>query len=265
MIRPLYTMTDEGSGVDSIPFVPHFTLEERIKYSVPRLYMRYLLRKNWRKGEPELKILPQIVPKGRVAIDVGANKGVYTYHLSRLCPHVHSFEPNPKMHWILTRALPKNATAYTCALSDREGSAELIVPIYGKNFTNAGASLSTLKKEGQHGAVTVQTRTLDSFNFTNVGFIKIDVEGFERTVLTGAAETIRRERPTILVEMEEDHTDEPIEASHAFMNQFDMDGFFLRDGQLLPLTAFNPDKEHRNYTTKRPGHGFINNFIFRPK
>lgn len=35
-------------------------------------------------------------------------------------------------------------------------------------------------------------RTLDSFNFNNIGFIKIDVEGFEKEVLEGGVETLKR-------------------------------------------------------------------------
>ncbi len=251
--------------MDSISWAPRFTWEERFKYGlVPaRLYLWRLLRKHWRKGEPELRLLPEIVPKGRTAIDVGANKGVYTHYLSRLVPHVHAFEPNPKMHALLTRTLPTNATAYTCALSDRNGAtAELIVPIYGGVFSNVGASLNPRMKGRQHGSVTVETRTLDSFNFTNVGFLKIDVEGFEKAVLRGATALIARERPVILVEMEEGHTGEPIEASHAFMTQFDMEGFFVRAGKLLPLSAFDAERDHRQ-KVRQPG--YVNNFIFKPR
>jgi FkbM family methyltransferase len=250
--------------VESIPFAPRYTWEERFKYSVlpKRLYLWRLLRKNWRKGEPELRLLPEFVPQGRAAIDVGANKGVYTHFLSRIVPHVHAFEPNPKMHQLLCRSLPRNATAYTCALSDQDnGTAEMIVPIYGGYFSNATASLNTRKKDRQHGVFSVQTRTLDSFGFTNIGFIKIDVEGFETTVLRGARDLIARERPVIQVEMEQEHTGEPIAASHAFMQQFDMDGYFVRGGKLLPLSAFDAEKNHR----KADKLNYVNNFIFKPR
>lgn len=251
--------------MDSLSWAPRFTWEERFKYGVipARLYLWRLLRKHWRKGEPELRLLPELVPKGRAAIDVGANKGVYTHYLSRLVPHVHAFEPNPKMHALLTRTLPSNATAYTCALSDQnDATAELIVPVYGGVFSNVGASLNPRMKGRQHGIVTVETRTLDSFAFRNIGFLKIDVEGFEKTVLRGAEELIARERPVIQVEIEEGHTGEPIEASHAFMAQFDMEGFFVRAGKLLPLSAFDADRDHRR-RVRQPG--YVNNFIFKPR
>ena len=253
------------ADMDAIPFTPRYTLEERFKYTVipARLYLWRLLRKHWRKGEPEIRLLSEFVPRGRAAIDVGANKGVYTHYLSRIATHVHAFEPNPKMHRILCRALPANVTTYTCALSDQnDGTAEMIVPIYGGYFSNATASLNTRKKDRKHGVFSVQTRTLDSFGFTNIGFIKIDVEGFEKTVLAGARELIARERPVIQVELEEDHTGEPIESCLAFMDQFSMDGFFVRDGKLHPLSAFDPDDDHRQRLRKT---GYINNFIFKPR
>jgi len=48
--------------------------------------------------------------------------------------------------------------------------------------------------------VTVPMRTLDSFDYTDIGFIKIDVEGYEYKVLLGAKETIKKYRPVLLVE-----------------------------------------------------------------
>jgi len=251
--------------MDSVRWVPRYTWEERIKYRlVPaRLYMWRLMRKHMRRGEVELKMLPQLVPPGRVAIDVGANKGVYTTMLGRLAAHVHAFEPNPKMLHLLRRILPANATAYDVALSDSDAAeVELVVPIYGSVFSNVGASLNPLKKSRAHGVVIVQTRTLDSYNFTNVGFMKIDVEGFEAAVLRGARETIMRERPVILVEMEEGHTGKPIEASHAFMDQFEMDGYFVRGDVLRPLAEFDPEADHRG-KVRQPG--YVNNFIFKPR
>ena len=43
-------------------------------------------------------------------------------------------------------------------------------------------------------------RTLDSFNLSNISFIKIDVEGYEINLLKGAYETIKRDKPVIFIE-----------------------------------------------------------------
>lgn len=48
--------------------------------------------------------------------------------------------------------------------------------------------------------MTVETRTLDSYELNNVRFIKMDVEGHEVAVLRGAAETIQRNHPLLIIE-----------------------------------------------------------------
>jgi FkbM family methyltransferase len=50
----------------------------------------------------------------------------------------------------------------------------------------------------------VEMRTLDSFEFIDVDFIKLDAEGYEENIARGAAETIRKWRPVILVEQKRD-------------------------------------------------------------
>ncbi len=63
-------------------------------------------------------------------------------------------------------------------------------------------------REGNEGGTGVgagggaaELRSLDSFGFERVSLVKIDVEGLEDDVLAGAAQTIRRNRPTMVVEI----------------------------------------------------------------
>jgi FkbM family methyltransferase len=196
---------------------PPYTFEEKLKYALipPRLYIRQLAARALRKGEPELGLLPSLVEPGKIAVDVGANKGIYTYHLAKLAKRVEAFEPNPKIFRVLKRGLPRNAAAHYVALSNAPGTARLMVPARKANYSNQGATLSETKIErtdrgAEYGVVEVEARTLDSYNFSEVGFIKIDVEGFEREVLEGSVETIARDRPTLLIEIEEAHNGKPI-------------------------------------------------------
>jgi len=46
----------------------------------------------------------------------------------------------------------------------------------------------------------IQITTLDSFEFTNIDFIKIDVEGYQLKVIKGAEQTILKHKPYILIE-----------------------------------------------------------------
>jgi len=245
-------------------WTPPYSLAEWFKYTVvpPRLNMWRLIRKHLRKGEAELRFLPDIVPRDRTAIDVGANKGVYTHLLARVAQSVEAFEPNPKMYRMLTRYLPRNVVAHQVALSDTVGAADLIVPLHSSGYSNQTASLNPRKRNESSGVVRVAQRTLDSYGFNNVGFIKIDVEGFEAAVLAGARETIRRERPIMQIELEEQHTGKTIEECLAMVQDLGMDAFFLRDGALRPISDFDPVQNRAAFPTRD---GYINNFIFKPR
>ena len=51
------------------------------------------------------------------------------------------------------------------------------------------------------GGETVEMVTLDAFSFSNVSLMKVDVEGAERLVFWGAREMLRRNKPSIIVEL----------------------------------------------------------------
>jgi hypothetical protein len=51
----------------------------------------------------------------------------------------------------------------------------------------------------------IEVRTLDSYQFAEVDLIKCDNEGYEVFVMRGAAETIKRCRPCVIVEQKPGH------------------------------------------------------------
>jgi FkbM family methyltransferase len=243
-------------------WTPPVTFEERLKELLvpPWLYIRYKAQKELLKGEPEVKLLRFLVDPKRNAVDAGANKGAYTYFLARLARRVFAFEPNPKMFKILRRSMAKNVTASPAALSDRPGSAVLRIPRTRRGgYSNQGGSLSSAKISEDYGSVTVETKRLDDVDLGDVGFIKIDVEGFEQEVIDGAAATIRRCRPTMLIELEERYTKVPIETALRHILDLGYCGLFLDRGILRPLEEFDPVTQHRNATR-----GYVFNFIFLP-
>lgn len=50
------------------------------------------------------------------------------------------------------------------------------------------------------GLGAVELRTLDSYGFADVDFLKIDCEGYELEVLKGAKDTLARCKPCVIVE-----------------------------------------------------------------
>ena len=244
-------------------WVPPSTFEERLKNVVvpPRLYIRYKAMKELWKGEREVRLLDFLVPEGRSAVDAGANKGVYAHFLAKRASRVLAFEPNPKIFAVLQRSKARNVEVYPIALSNVSGEGELRLPQMGKGgYSNQGGSLSTAKVQERYRSVMVTTRRLDDYGLDDLGFLKIDVEGFEEEVIAGAGETIRRCRPNLLVEIEERYTKVPVEDTIARILRLGYCGLFLDRGVLHSLDAFDPVAHHRAATA-----GYVNNFLFLPR
>ena len=243
---------------------PPFRFDEKlINALVPRrLHNSFRAYRELRKGECELRLLPFLLDRGKNSVDVGANKGVYTYWMQRYSRHVYAYEPNPKIFKILRAGARGNVTALPVALSDKTGTAVLRIPKTSKGYSNQGASLNYAKVGPSYGEVTVETRRLDDENLANVGFIKIDVEGHEFAVLEGARRTIERERPTLLVEIEQAHNKMPIEQSLARVAELGYGGFALIGGNLKSLDFFDPEAHHR--APRQPG-DYVFNFLFFAK
>jgi FkbM family methyltransferase len=151
------------------------------------------------------------------AVDVGAHLGSTTLVLARLFDAVYSFEPNDFNYKLLRANVAinglDNVSLFNTALYSRavelsladDGLQELCIPRHvrsgfdGHAGVNLGAFLFTERGTGlsQHLA-----RTLDSFELSNVAFVKIDAQGADGEVLMGALQTLERCRPVVVFEWE---------------------------------------------------------------
>lgn len=138
---------------------------------------------------------------GKTVLDVGANLGLHSIaiakHLRRLGRggRVIAFEPHPEI-LPLTRfncSLYSEIEVFERATSDAATTFTMPSILHSPN--PAGAALS------DHGTLPVESVTIDSLNLHDVEFMKIDVEGHEVPTICGAKETIRRCRPTMVVEI----------------------------------------------------------------
>jgi FkbM family methyltransferase len=126
----------------------------------------------------------------KVFVDVGAHVGTWSLAFAKKCAKVHSFEPTPRTFNYLCGNIALNnlddrIVAHNLALAEKEGR----MPIYKGSEDGGGNSLLQLLDRKPTWMVDV--KTLDSMGLTNVGMIKIDVEGFEKNVLEGAQETLK--------------------------------------------------------------------------
>ena len=237
-----------------------------------RIFVR-LVALQYLAFEPELRRIEHFVPSNLTAIDVGTWWGPWSWWLARRVPRVEAFEPNAAICTELAGALPSNVTLHNLALSDTRGQSTLWSP--GTDLGTEGRS--SLLPEGHEGWVqqTVETVPLDELGLSDVGFVKIDVEGFELSVIKGATGLLTRERPNVLVEIEQAHTsNEHIDNVFDVLSGLGYRGTFLGDDR-----AWHSLKDFDREQARRVGEGrketgllrntlsrkrYINNFLFTP-
>ncbi len=244
-------------------WTPPKTFEEKVRDLIVPDWLR-IRERAWRerrKGEKEIKIIPKLLVNCNRAIDIGANVGVWSYWLSKYAKQVESFEPNPKIFNALKNIKIKNVNSYNIALSNKTGSVDLLIPKGRKGFSNQGASLSSIKVQGEHKSISIEAKQLDEFNFLDVDFIKIDVEGHEHEVIEGARETIKKFKPTMVIEMEEKHNQIPIEEQISSVEKMGYQCCVLINETIIQIKEIDLDKFHRNPTNKD---SYLFNFIFYP-
>lgn len=130
----------------------------------------------------------------RVALDVGAHVGFWSYYLAMGFQSVQAFEPSELFASCFVRNVrAKNVVLHRVALGETQ-------KLVGLEITPENTGATHVRLDGS-GAI--QMRRLDDFALQDVDFIKIDVEGYERLVLEGGRETLLRCRPVVIIEQKE--------------------------------------------------------------
>ena len=177
-----------------MPLVPH-------KYRLLIQYKKYSMLLGW---EPETKHINDYARAGALAVDVGGNKGLWSYAMtkSNMFKEVLVFEPNPALTGDLESAGFDNVTIIHKALSSVAGVNRLRIPIQGKQLLDGWASLENVidVDTDEFQELSVETIRLDDLKLVDVGFIKIDVEGHELDLLEGARSFFSTNRPVCLIE-----------------------------------------------------------------
>lgn len=187
-------------------------LPERVQKYLRRLHFRRKLQAARMTDEPDLAVIPLLTKAGDVVFDLGANFGLFTRFLSESVGHggrVYAFEPTRDMFGVLDsncRALGLENTVRVCtALSDRTGTAEMVVPQREDGTLNHYEASLDAQASANGRSESVSTSTLDDYcshhGVERVDFIKCDVEGHELAVLEGARRTLLHHRPTLLLEV----------------------------------------------------------------
>lgn len=151
-------------------------------------------------------LIRQYLRPDSVFLDIGANIGWFTLLASTLigpAGHIHAFEPQRPVVDYLRRSIALNGleervTVHGFALDAAPGEGHLGRMPRERNLGHAFLTAASAPGVETH---PVSLQTLDSLALDRVDFIKIDVEGAEMRVMSGAQATLTAHRPVIFTEL----------------------------------------------------------------
>ena len=152
-----------------------------------------------------VKYCAEAVSNRGTFLDIGAHLGFYSLPLSGRFDKCIAFEPSDFQFELLTKNIELNNIKNVIPLKLGLGATEEEKVFYVTG--NSGGTNTLLKNkfsESPMSTYKIQVRALDSFGYSNVNLIKIDVEGWEVEVLKGSLETIHKSSPYILIEVWEE-------------------------------------------------------------
>tara|TARA_B100000767_G_C19646015_1_gene484638 strand:- start:5 stop:661 length:657 start_codon:yes stop_codon:yes gene_type:complete len=131
------------------------------------------------------------------AIDIGACVGFWSKDLCKSFNKTICFEPYKKSSDCLVKNLEEynNYELFNVALSNQSGKNELLVSEEGIG----GNSLNGFGMK-DYTSIEIETKKLDDYGFTDIDYIKIDVQFYELFVLQGAYKTLKNNNPLLCIE-----------------------------------------------------------------
>ena len=231
-----------------------------------------------RQGDPDIRLVDDLVRPGWQVLDIGANWGLFTARLGKLVGptgHVEAFEPLP-VHAATLQAVAAQLPAvdvHMTALSDHEGQADLVIPVReGEPLTALAHLDAPAPASAGERRVPVPLRTLDAVlgeDHAPIDLVKCDVEGHELEVLRGGERTLRRGRPALVLEIEERHRpDGGVAEVFDYLRSIGYEGRAVRHDGLVPLDEFDVERDQLAHLP--PGEtvandmprDYVNTFLF---
>ncbi len=174
---------------------------ERCLQWIHSLRFVYLVKYN-RNREAEMDLIPLIMAKDNVTVDVGANGANWTYHLSKIVEgkgKVFSFEADPYYANVTEKTIKmlglKNVEFFSYGLADADKSEQLKIYDHDGNRYRGLSYIARGGKNESEKNVLISLRKLDDLvpkypRLSETKMIKCDVEGYELSVLKGARKLI---------------------------------------------------------------------------
>jgi len=144
------------------------------------------------------------IKQGDIVIDAGSNFGVFSLFAAKKGANVFSFEPQDSCFEVLNKNINLNQledkiTPLKLALGDIKGKVSFSSH---KDCNDSGATMITDRSRGRSG-YSVDCTTMDNLvkdiGVDRVDFIKADIEGAERLMLSGAVNVLKKFKPKLAI------------------------------------------------------------------
>lgn len=242
-----------------------------LQAALPARLRRRLRAILWRlrPPEPELALVAPLADPTRTFLDVGANNGAYLEPALGRFAALYAVEPDPELADYLKTAFSGQVTVLPLALSQQSGTMLFYLPYHDGRAVKTRGSLEPTANPGLEQATrTIEVATLDALDLPPLGLVKIDVEGHELAVLEGGLRRLRRDRPRLLVEIEERHHPDGSDRVVELLDSLGYEAFYMAGSKMKPLGNTKirtlQNLAHSKSITQRdkPVGQYINNFLF---
>jgi FkbM family methyltransferase len=148
-----------------------------------------------------LSFVKHFIDPHKNILDIGANIGVHSIVYSRYTiGKIYAFEPQPLVFNLLKKNIELNTCntifPYNYGASDRDDTFFMNAN-YDEKINHGAFSICNKQNIG----INIECKKIDNLELTNIGYIKIDVEGHELNVLLGLQNTILNNLPNIMIEI----------------------------------------------------------------
>lgn len=223
------------------------------RFRVTLGWLTHLFKSSTRQDHNDLRpILERFLPLNGIAVDVGAHGGQISRLMAKIANlgTVYAVEPSSYTRSILRASLflrrARNIHVLAAALGAGPGCAIISTPL--KRGKDMGYGLANLS--GASGASVVSElvpvlsldEVVETLKIGRLDFIKVDIEGFEHEFIKGAANTIKKFKPTFLMEMDDNLLRRSGSSVNSLWGEMVKLGYAPHTPNLLPLGESPPGK-----------------------